>query len=141
MNQAVKNIQTPPRPGWIRVKFLKLHWKFAYLEGDVTFLSPEKAALLSRTQDPEGLLVEPFVKILPEDWKEPAGETKPAIPESDYIHVIWQKFHSKYAYKPGDHGIVAPDKIMGLIEEGFVLVDKKHNSNILQKIKSFTKKR
>jgi len=139
MDQADNNIQTPPRPGWIRVKFLKIHWKFAYREGDVTFLSPEKAKMLAEVVDSNGKFIDPYVEILPGDWTEPPAEKKLAIPESEYIPVVWREFHPKYAYKPGDKGIVHPDKIMGLIEGGFVQVDKKSNSNILKKIKSFTK--
>lgn len=121
-----KDNLTPPINGWIRVRFLKPHWKFGYREGDVTFLAPEKAEMLSEIIDSRGKLIDPFVEILYEDWERPVVEAKPILPESEYIPVTWVKFHPKYAYSPGNKGIVHPDRIMELIEGGYVQVEKKH---------------
>lgn len=148
MDPETKQAQNPVPPGMVRVRILRPHPKLAAAPGTVTLVSREATQFLlsppvQKSNQPvthwESNQIDvfpesPFAELLPDNWIEPAPEIKAVNPE-DYHKVVFLKYHSRYAYKPGDIGLVHRDRLQDLLAQGYVRMYVK--PGFIDKVKSF----
>lgn len=108
--------------GLTKVLWLKIHPRYSYWPGDVSWLDKEKALSLAEGE---------FVEIKIDEW-ESETEKKTVVPLSEYIKVLWLKPHPRFSYFEGDEALVTPENFTMLNEGGFV--------QLVEEKKSFTRK-